>query len=399
MAFKDRFKDTEPLAVDIETVQTIVQEPVKFSFSDDIKRQFSVKLSAVPVWFEYSEEDKMSLIETFIANYINESKISLSPNEQNSLKDKLLKNSYGFGELDMLLSDDTISTIFIKENSHVKIEHNGIISQCDVKIQSVRDLCDKLCKVSGASFNKNVSKFGFRNLIVTVLKPPVCPYMIVIKKKNRKVTTFDYLEKNGFINKNIREFLGSLLNDKKKILVIGNSESGKTSYLEAFLESISDSLLLQENKNIDRESFICAGLSNDEFDNLITVVENLDSNYVVCDFNDGFFGIEKTPLISTLRADSVASAVSKLAGMFAAKDKLSEKHAKAAIVSKFDYIIQLNAMNISSLVELSLNKAWSLVISEAETDDNTNDEEISDLVEEQEISAPVLDNTFTSRFR
>lgn len=368
MGFKDRFRDIKPIAdmVDAELQETTtVIETQKKPIFDNLKRKLSDKISTIPVWFEYSEDEKSELISTFVISYLKDNKILLFQDEQSLLVQELLQSVFGFGELDSLLSDSSITTLTIKENSPVVIGRNNETLVSDVEVMQMPLLCNKLLKLSGIKSEKAVVRFGFRNLIITLILPPVSEPLIIIKKKNRETTDFEYLLQNNIIDVNIYSFLISLINDKKNILISGKSNSGKTSYIEAFTSAIPNYTLLQENGVINSKSFVCGNLSDDEFENLIDVVNTSDADYVICDLNSGFFNIENKALISTIRADSTVFAVTKLAGNEVAKRKLTENQAKSLIASKFDYIIQLdNDLFISSIAEFSTNKASSLVITE-----------------------------------
>lgn len=368
MGFKDRFRDLEPIAdmVDAELQETTtVIETQKNPIFDNLKRKLSDKISTIPVWFEYSDDEKKELTKTFVQTCLKDSGISLSQDEQSDYVENLLHSVFGFGETDLLLSDSSITTLTIRENCPVVIERNNETLISDIVVKQMSLLCDKLLKLSGIKSKKAVVRFGFRNLIITMILPPVSEPLIMIKKKNRETTDFEYLLQNNIIDVNIYSFLISLINDKKNILISGKSDSGKTSYIEAFTSAIPNYTLLQENGVINSKSFVCGNLSDDEFENLIDVVNTSDADYVICDLNSGFFNVENKSLISTLRADSPVFAVTKLAGNEIAKRKLTEKQAKSVIASKFDYIIQLdNNLLISSISEFSTNKACSLVITE-----------------------------------
>lgn len=406
MGFKDRFRDLEPIADTVNRVQeetTEVKETQQTPIFDNVKRKLSDKIYGIPVWFEYSEDEKAELIKTFVGNYLKDSDISLSQDEQSDLVQKLLQSVFGFGETDLLISDSSITTLTIRENSPVVIERNNKTLISDIVVKQMSLLCNKLLKLSGIKSEKAVVRFGFRNLIITMILPPVSEPLIMIKKKNRETTDFEYLLQNNIIDVNIYSFLISLINDKKNILISGKSDSGKTSYIEAFTSAIPNYTLLLENGVINSKSFLCANLSDDEFENLIDVVNTSDADYIICDLNNGFFNIENKSLISTLRADSPVFAVTKLAGNESAKRKLTEKQAKSMIASKYDYIIQLdNDLFISSIAEFSTNKAGSLVMTEIlKRSDNvyTYDfPEVEEIANESRVEEQA-GNTFTSRFK
>ena len=361
MGFKDRFKDIKPVIRPVE--KTI--EQVLIPELEDIKKKLCDKISNIPVWFEYSDVEKNELIAAFVDNSLKNSDVQLSDNEKSEFISELEASVYGFGELDILLSDKNITSLTIKDCSPIVIDCKGEKRETKLIIENISSLKDKLLKLSGAENCKHVIKFAFKNLFITMVLPPVSEVYIYIKKKNRQITDFEYLLQNNKIDHKIYEFLISLINDKKNILISGKSDCGKTSYTEAFLNAMSDFTLLQENCFLEHKSFICGNLDEDEFLNLMDIVNTCASEYVIFDLNNGYYDTDNHSVITTLRADTVLYAITQLSGNEAAKRKLTEKQAKAKIAANFDYIIQLDdEMFISSISEFSLNKSGSLVITE-----------------------------------
>lgn len=366
MSFKDRFNDLKLQNIS-DNILSQKAEQIKSQnpIADSIKSKLSSKIASVPVWFDYSEDEKLALISSFFDNWLKESDVSLSEDERARFIDSLKNSAYGFGELDSVLSDDLVSEIFISAGSPVKIRKSGEILSTDISITAPDILVSRLKKVAGLEANKQVLKFIYANLIITMVLPPVSNLFIAIKKKTRKNTDFEFLLNNNKIDQNIYSFLVSLINNKKNILISGGTDCGKTSYIESFYNILQNSILLQNTNFIDKKSFICGGLCEEELKNLINAVARTNPDYLVCDMNNGYLSVDGCALISTMRAESAVFAVTKLAANNASASKMTEKQAKADIASHFDYIIHLNnEMFISSIAEFSLNKAGSLVMTE-----------------------------------
>lgn len=395
MAFKDRFRDIQP-AAGADYVKPVTQPP---SVIGDIKSKLFLKVSLIPVWFEYSEAEKKHLISAFLETYLKENDISLTEDEKFNCVNQLSNAVYGFGELDSLLEDEGISSITIMQNQSVLIEQNGEKIYSDVKLENLPRLCERLAVLSG--MKKDVRKFSFKNLVITMSVPPVSDIFIYIKKLNRENTDFEYLLENHIIDENIYSFLISLINDKKSFLISGAAESGKSSYADSFLSAVSGYTLMQECSFINAKSFVCGNLSSDEFENLLGAVLQKGEDYLICDLNSGYYCNENVPLISTIRAESSVSAITRLSGESVAKRKLTEKQAKAEIGKRFDYLIQLDKnLYISSIVELSLNKAGSLVMNEIlKREDGKYSYDFPEIQIEETIQPDAPASSFKSRFR
>lgn len=369
MGFKDRFNGLEPQNIQDEYKTDAAAAPSKTTENTlemQLKLKLSSKIAAIPVWFEYSEEEKRGLIKSFFENWLKESDITLSNEETTNFIDRLQNSLYGFGSLDAVLSEASVSEIFIREANPLKLKKNEEIVTSDIEIGDVNELADRMKKAASIFSDKPVLKFTYKNLIITIVMQPVADTFITIRKKARKNTDFGFLLQHNKIDENIYSFLISMINEGKNILISGASDSGKTSYTEAFYSAVKNSFLLQNTKFIEEKSYICGDLEEEEIENLISALSAENPNYFVYDFNNGYYNNTYVhSLISTVRADSPMLAVTKIASNLAARGKLTEKQAKSAIGENFNYIIHLEKdMFISSISEFSLNKAGSLVMTE-----------------------------------
>lgn len=415
MGFKDRFKDLQPQKIDNNALSEKdaagSKEPVN-PLIDSLKLKLSVKIASIPVWFDYSEEEKQGLIKSFFENWLKESDLKLSEDEKFRLTDSLYSSIYGFGVLDTLLSDVAVTELFISETSNVKIRKNSELILSEVKIADTVDLVNRLKKSAGIFSEKPVLKFVLRNLIITIVQPPVGETFIAIRKKTRKHTDFAYLLENHKIDEYIYSFLITLINEKKNILISGAVEAGKTSYIEALYSAMKNSVIIQNTNFIEEKSYICGGLDDEELENLISALSAQTPDYIVFDMNSGYSQDVACGVVSSVRADSPMLAVTKLASNSAAAQKITEKQAKADIAERFSYIMQIEKdLFISSISEFSLNKAGSLVMTEilkrsegeytytfAETNEKLQQ---SDSNPEQPViqPEPVSPNSFKSRFK
>ncbi len=416
MGFKDRFRGLEPqnIVEEYEAENSVLpSQTAENSIEVELKLKLSSKIATIPVWFEYSEAEKKGLIKSFFENWVRESGINLSNDDKINATDKLYNSIYGFGALDAVLSEPSVTQVFIRANNPLKIKKNEENVTSDIELGDINELAERLKKAASIFSDKPVLKFGYRNLIITLVMQPVGDTFIAINKKTRQNTDFGFLLQHNKINENIYDFLISLINEKKNLLISGPSESGKTSYLESFYSAIKNSVLLQNTKFLEEKSYICGGLEEEELQNLISALSAENPEYLVYDFNNGYYNKSSvSAIISTVRADSPMLAVTKIASNSAARDKITEKQAKAAIGENFDYIIHLEEnLFISSISEFSLNKAGSLVMTEIlkRTENEytyefpepaaNKEEQVPVLASQPEQSEPLSSNSFKSRFK
>lgn len=60
MGFKDRFRDIQPFAAEAEN-EIIPEEKTVFPFFDILLSKLSDKVYSIPIWFDYSKDEKKNL--------------------------------------------------------------------------------------------------------------------------------------------------------------------------------------------------------------------------------------------------------------------------------------------------------------------------------------------------
>lgn len=413
MSFKARFRDIpEPIVVKEDVPENVINlKNNDTGMENDLFLKLSDKIFSVPVWFEYTDVEKLAIIGSFIDTYVSDNKISLSFEEKENCSKMLLSNLYGLGTIDVLLSNDNVRYLYIKDGDIYYFD--GIENSLKTKplLVDIDKFCSRLLAASGVNLDRPVLKFSYKNLLITMVRPTAGQYYLLIKKKFREKTDFAYLMENNKIDENIYAFFEYLLNAKKNILISGAFDSGKTSYINSILDFVSNAVLFQNSKVLDLPSYICESLSEAEFENLINAVSFSKPDYILFDLNNGYaFENFDGGSVSTIRAESVFDAVTRISADEMCHRKITEKQAKAYVAKSFDYIVQLDQdLIIRSVSEFSLNKAGSLVLKEILTyEDGRYSYDFSDLdIQNKDASTELpdenlpnveLDESFKSRF-
>ena len=351
----------------------------------ELTKALSKKIATIPIWFEYSKEEQQSLIKNFLNTRLNEqfSEIKLTATEKGRISEIFFNSVYGFGSLDFLIAQQDISKIFVNSPDEIYIEKLGRIENAYLKIdeEQFKSLIKKMTEISRKK--SSVITFRFNNLLVTILKEPVCSTKLILKKVSGTEFDFGYFERRGVLNGDISEFFRMILRCKKRLLISSPVQCGKTSLLNAFINETSDKtriIVFEEGALINSKRdgltrFDVEGLDEKEQNDLITTALYYKPDYIFSDINDLEFNIVISELkdnapgfISTVRANSYIEAFSYYISVLSSRLKCTEKVAKMRFANDIDYIIQIGkedvGFKISSIVAISSNKAGTPVLTE-----------------------------------
>ena len=383
MAVSDRLKQLDMYPK--EEPENPVISPELLGLCAELNKSLSKKIAAIPIWFDYSKEEQQDLIMNFLNAKLNEqfSEIKLTPAEKERISSTFFQSVYGFGSLDFLISQNDVTKIFVNSPFDIYMEVKGRIEKADVVIdeKQFQSLINRLIEISGKT--SSVITFRFNNLLVTILREPVCSTKLILKKVADTNFDFGFFERRDILNEDISEFLRTILNDKKRILISSPAQCGKTAFVNAFINEADTAvrmLLFEEGAliNSGREGltrFDVECLSEKEQRDLITAALYYNPDFIFSDINNIGFNIEISDLsannagfISTVRANSAVEALSFYTSVLVSRLKCTEKLAKIQFAKDVDYIIQLQKhdeyFTIKSIVSVSSNKAGTPVLTE-----------------------------------
>lgn len=158
-----------------------------------------------------------------------------------SIIEQVYSSIRGFGLLDSIIKDDTITEVMINGPDNVFIEQSGRLFKLNKKFESQRRLEDVIQRIVGLA-GREVNQAnpicdtrlpdGSR---VNVVLPPIalCGPTVTIRKFSKTPMTIEKLIKYGSITKEIAEKLELLVRSKYNIFISGGTGSGKTTFLNA----------------------------------------------------------------------------------------------------------------------------------------------------------------------
>ncbi|MBQ7677864.1 MAG: CpaF family protein, partial [Lachnospiraceae bacterium] len=147
----------------------------------------------------------------------------------------------GFGILDMILDDDTITEVMINGPDNIFIEKSGRLTKLDQRFESERkleDIIQRIVGLSGREVNQANPIVDTRlpdGSRVNVVLPPIalCGPTVTIRKFSKEPMTIEKLIQYGSITQDIADKLELLVKAKYNIFICGGTGSGKTTFLNA----------------------------------------------------------------------------------------------------------------------------------------------------------------------
>ena len=147
----------------------------------------------------------------------------------------------GFGLLDSIISDDTITEVMINGAEDIFIEKNGRLTKLDKKFESQRrleDIIQRIVGLAGREVNQANPIVDTRlpdGSRVNVVLPPIalCGPTMTIRKFSKTPMTIERLIQYGSLTQEIAYKLEQLVRAKYNIFICGGTGSGKTTFLNA----------------------------------------------------------------------------------------------------------------------------------------------------------------------
>lgn len=186
-----------------------------------------------------SDEELQEKVEAITMEKLSGQYISIE--QQVSIVEQVYSSIRGFGLLDSIISDDTITEVMINGPQNIFIEQNGRLFKLDKEFESQRrleDIIQRIVGLAGREINQANPICDTRlpdGSRVNVVLPPIalCGPTVTIRKFSKTPMTIEKLIQYGSITKEIAEKLQMLVKAKYNIFISGGTGSGKTTFLNA----------------------------------------------------------------------------------------------------------------------------------------------------------------------
>lgn len=202
----------------------------------EIKKYVSMNLPLSELTNEQLQEKVEEIAENqfFPGQYI-------SIQQRIAIVEQVYSSIRGFGLLDTIISDDTITEVMINGPENVFIEQNGRVTKLDRQFESQRrleDIIQRIVGLAGREVNQANPICDTRlpdGSRVNVVLPPIalCGPTVTIRKFSKDPMTIEKLIRYGSITQEIADKLELLVKAKYNIFICGGTGSGKTTFLNA----------------------------------------------------------------------------------------------------------------------------------------------------------------------
>lgn len=186
-----------------------------------------------------SDEELEEQVENITAHKLEN--IYCSIEQRVSIVQQVYSSIRGFGLLDSILTDDTITEVMINGPDNIFIEQKGRLFKLDKKFESQRrleDIIQRIVGLAGREVNQANPICDTRlpdGSRVNVVLPPIalCGPTITIRKFSKTPMTIERLIQYGSLTQEIADKLELLVRAKFNIFICGGTGSGKTTFLNA----------------------------------------------------------------------------------------------------------------------------------------------------------------------
>ncbi|MEC5424947.1 CpaF family protein [Virgibacillus sp. C22-A2] len=193
-----------------------------------------------------SETDKRIRIERYINQFMSEEKVVIPRQDKGMLLSKLIDESVGFGPLEPLLKDDSITEILVNGPKEIYVERKGKLEQADTTFKDeshVRHIVDRVVAPLGRRIDESSPMVDARlpdgSRVNAVISPISLDGTLLSIRKFRKTPfKMDDLEKNDTFTHDMSTFMQALVKTKLNVLISGGTGSGKTTLLNALAMEI-----------------------------------------------------------------------------------------------------------------------------------------------------------------
>ncbi|MCE5285129.1 MAG: CpaF family protein [Pelosinus sp.] len=159
--------------------------------------------------------------------------------DRSKVIEQVLDEVLGFGPIDSLLKDDSISEVMVNSASQVYVERKGKLVLTDVKFRDdahVMQVIEKIVAPIGRRIDESSPMVDARlpdGSRVNAIIPPLALKgpSITIRKFAKHPLTVDNLVGFGTLTKEMADFLKACVEGKLNIVVSGGTGSGKTTTL------------------------------------------------------------------------------------------------------------------------------------------------------------------------
>ncbi len=178
-------------------------------------------------------------VRTHLDRFLLEDGIALNSQEKSALADIILRAAVGYGPLDSLLHDRSVSEIMVNGPDQIFIERRGVITKADVRFEDENQLLETIRRMVATTgrhidgLNPMVdARLPDGSRVNAIIRPAaIHGPALTIRKFKDAVLGMEDLKREGSLSPAMAEFLQAAVLGRMNILVSGGTGSGKTTTL------------------------------------------------------------------------------------------------------------------------------------------------------------------------
>lgn len=185
-------------------------------------------------------------IEQYVSHFMSEEKVIISRNDKDLLITRILDEAVGYGPLEPLIKDPTITEILINGFDEVYIERAGRLEVVDVAFRDdehVRHIVDRIVAPLGRRVDESSPMVDARlpdgSRVNAVIAPvSLSGTLVSIRKFREEPFQMEDLLRFDSLNETMAKFLQGVVKGKMNTLISGGTGSGKTTLLNVVATAI-----------------------------------------------------------------------------------------------------------------------------------------------------------------
>lgn len=198
---------------------------------------------------DVKQRDKVRThIEELFNSILADESLVLSRAERQRLFEAIVADILGFGPLEILLADDSITEIMVNGPKNVFIEQKGNLTRAPITFddeEHVLRIIDRIVAPLGRRIDESSPIVDARlpdgSRVNAIIRPlALCGPTITIRKFSKKPLTVEDLIRFGSMTKEIAEFMRACIIGRLNGVVSGGTGSGKTTLLNVLSSFIPD---------------------------------------------------------------------------------------------------------------------------------------------------------------
>lgn len=218
----------------------------------NVKEQLHVllvdKVNSTPTWVDYSDDQQKELIKQFVeSQLLNTFKsVPLSKFEKDKMIREIIQEAKGYGPLDPLLEDPTISDILVNGPNSVFVEKGGKLYRTSVTFkdnQHLRNIIERIVSKVGRRIDEKSPMVDARltdGSRVNAIIPPLAldGPSLSIRKFKQDAGDLDSLLRWNSLSKEMAETISVAVKARLNIVISGGTGAGKTTLLNSLSAQI-----------------------------------------------------------------------------------------------------------------------------------------------------------------